>query len=79
MFGSRQSIFDDFGYQRNIASGRNRTEFKQSAVSGEALARELMAFANSQGGAILIGIDDDGTVSGYIFKREMRHGKQYCR
>lgn len=48
-----------------LRQGENSAiEFKQSAVSGEALARELTAFANSQGGVILIGIDDDGTVSG---------------
>ena len=48
-----------------IANGENSgVEFKRDALRPEQLAREIVAFANLQGGRVLIGIDDDGTVSG---------------
>ena len=46
-----------------IAPGEGQaTEFKRGKVSG--LGREICAFANSEGGVILLGVDDDGTVVG---------------
>ena len=39
-------------------------EFKNAQVNPVSLAEEIVAFANSDGGTILIGIDDDGTISG---------------
>ncbi|MDE2762768.1 MAG: ATP-binding protein [Gemmatimonadota bacterium] len=46
-----------------IAPGEGQaTEFERGKVSG--LGREICAFANSEGGVILLGVDDDGTVVG---------------
>ena len=46
-----------------IALGEGFTvEFKRSGVAN--LGRELCAFANSTGGVVLIGVEDDGTVVG---------------
>ena len=39
-------------------------EFKKKANYPEKIVKELVAFANSEGGTLLLGVDDDGTVSG---------------
>jgi predicted HTH transcriptional regulator len=39
-------------------------EFKRKVSTPEKIARALIAFANTEGGHILFGIDDDGTVVG---------------
>lgn len=39
-------------------------EFKRTIPSVKKIAREIAAFANSKGGTILIGVDDNGTVPG---------------
>ena len=59
--------------ERQITAGEDsRSEFKQVVVSGhqvkspdtESFAAEMVAFANADGGAILLGVDDDGIVRG---------------
>jgi ATP-dependent DNA helicase RecG len=48
-----------------IANGENsEIEFKRDDIRPEQLARELVAFSNSFGGRVLIGIENDGKVSG---------------
>lgn len=48
-----------------IADGESDTvEFKRKCVSAEKIARELIAFANSGGGFLLVGVDDDGKIVG---------------
>jgi ATP-dependent DNA helicase RecG len=42
----------------------SQVEFKSAAVRAEAVAKEIVAFANYQGGILLIGVEDDGVVSG---------------
>jgi len=44
----------------------SRTQFKQSqdVTNAKSLAGEMVAFANSKGGRILIGVDDNGSVIG---------------
>lgn len=39
-------------------------EFKHSVASPEKIAREMAAFANTKGGTILIGVEDNGEVIG---------------
>ncbi len=39
-------------------------EFKRDVVQNHDLAKELVAFANFQGGVVLLGVEDDGSVSG---------------
>lgn len=39
-------------------------EFKRDTIENRALAKELVAFANLQGGRVLLGVGDDGTVVG---------------
>jgi ATP-dependent DNA helicase RecG len=40
------------------------TEFKKDTLDNRALAKEFVAFANLQGGCILLGVDDDGNITG---------------
>lgn len=48
-----------------IASGESSgVEFKRDDVRPEKLAKELVAFANVHGGRLLLGVEDDGRVSG---------------
>lgn len=48
-----------------LDQGENSSvEFKSSAVRSESLAREIVAFANSKGGVILLGVEDDASITG---------------
>ena len=48
-----------------IANGENSgVEFKRDDVRPEQLAKELVALANFEGGRLLLGVEDDGTISG---------------
>lgn len=48
-----------------IANGEDsKHQFKGNITRSESLAQEMVAFSNSQGGLILIGVSDDGGVSG---------------
>jgi len=48
-----------------ISQGENNSlEFKNKAVRIESLAKEIVAFLNASGGTILIGVEDDGQISG---------------
>ena len=48
-----------------VANGENSgTEFKRDDVRPEQLAKEVVALANFQGGRVLLGVEDDGTIRG---------------
>lgn len=48
-----------------IQNGENsKVEFKRKLNSSFKIAKEICALANSSGGVIIIGVDDDGTVVG---------------
>jgi ATP-dependent DNA helicase RecG len=42
----------------------SRTQFKRTITNPESLAGDLVAFSNSKGGKMLIGVSDDGQVTG---------------
>ena len=51
--------------QTYLQSGEDSfVEFRRDDVYPNSLPRELVAFANTQGGTVLLGVDDDGSVSG---------------
>ena len=51
--------------RRLAALGEGRTlEFKNRVPRPERIAREVIALANTDGGKVLVGVDDDGTVLG---------------
>lgn len=48
-----------------VRSGENSgVEFKRDDVRPEQLAKEIVALANFQGGRVLLGVEDDGRISG---------------
>ena len=63
-----------------VRNGENSTlEFKRDCVSGHDLAKELVAFLNLNGGAVLLGVEDDGWSSGMSRKRLEEWVVQSCR
>ena len=55
------------------------TEFKSGRFHNESLAKEIVAFSNSSGGSIFIGIEDDGAVSGIDDKATEERIINICR
>jgi len=54
-----------------VASGENlHVEFKRKATHPEKIVRELIAFANTDGGSLMIGVDDDGSIPGVKYPEE---------
>ncbi len=50
-----------------IASGENSgVEFKRDTLQNHDLAKELVAFSNLEGGIVLLGVEDDGSVAGLV-------------
>lgn len=48
-----------------IRNGENSgVDFKRDVIQNHDLAKELVAFANFQGGVVLLGVEDDGSISG---------------
>lgn len=48
-----------------IANGENsRVEFKRDDCQPEDLIKEIVAMANHRGGMVLLGVEDDGSISG---------------
>ena len=48
-----------------ISNGENSdVEFKRDVLQNHQLAKELVAFSNLEGGMVLLGVDDDGTIAG---------------
>ena len=57
-----------------VAQGEGATlEFKRKASFPEKIAREMIAFANTKGGIVLIGINDDGTIPGLKYPEGESH------
>lgn len=53
-------------------------EFKRKANHPHKIARELVAFANTRGGALLVGVDDSGEVFGSKTAHEDAFAIQQC-
>ncbi len=48
-----------------IANGENsEVEFKRDDLQNHLLAKEIVAFCNFEGGMVLLGVEDDGSISG---------------
>lgn len=57
-----------------IAQGEGaRLEFKRSISAAHRIARTLVAFANTAGGTLLIGVADDGTIAGVSSESREMH------
>jgi hypothetical protein len=69
---------------RYIAEGEHLTQdFKMRIDDSKKIARTLAAFANSEGGRLLIGVKDNGQIAGVNFEEEVHMldaaAKMYCR
>lgn len=54
-----------------IAGGESSTvEFKRKFTSAEKFAKEIIAFANTAGGYLIIGVDDNGSIVGVESEKE---------
>jgi len=67
-----------------IAGGENlTTEFKQRFSTHTKIAKEIIAFANTKGGMLLFGVDDDGSIYGVESEKEISElikevAEDYC-
>ena len=60
--------------KRLVAQGEGASlEFKRKATFPEKIIREMIAFANSKGGILLIGVGDDGTLPGLKHPEDELH------
>lgn len=68
-----------------ILQGEGTTlDFKKTITSSEKIAKSLVAFANNQGGVLLIGVADDGNIVGVKSEDEERYminkaAHQFCK
>jgi predicted HTH transcriptional regulator len=54
-----------FDLSERIASGEDSyTQFKENLSDARKLAEELVAFSNADGGTLILGVRDDGTIAG---------------
>ncbi|MEQ9437964.1 MAG: ATP-binding protein [Cyclobacteriaceae bacterium] len=57
--------------QRLVGQGEGENiEFKRKVAHPDKIVREIVAFANTTGGHLLIGVDDDGSIPGIKFAEE---------
>ncbi len=57
--------------RRLVEQGEGETiEFKRKVAHPDKIVREIVAFANTNGGNLLIGVDDDGSIPGIKFAEE---------
>ena len=63
-----------------IRNGEDSTvEFKRDGIANYELARELVAFLNLEGGVLLLGVEDDGAISGVNRARVEEWVAELCR
>lgn len=61
-----------------------RIEFKRKSADPLKIVREVVAFANDQGGYLFIGVNDDGSIPGLKYPQEEafileKHIKEHCK
>ncbi len=63
------------GYIKHLVKqGENKfLEFKRKAAHPEKIMREVVAFANTSGGKLLVGVDDNGDVPGLKYPEEEQY------
>ncbi len=68
------SIYNLQHLQKLVSQGEGATlEFKRKANFPEKIVKEMVAFANSNGGYLLVGVSDNGTVPGLKFVEEEKY------
>ena len=63
-----------------LRNGEDSTvEFKRDDIQNHELAKELVAFLNLEGGTVLLGVEDDGRISGTARERLDEWVSELCR
>jgi ATP-dependent DNA helicase RecG len=63
-----------------IHNGENSgVEFKRDVIQNHELAQELVAFSNFEGGIVLLGVEDDGSISGITRSNTEEFVMNACR
>ena len=63
-----------------ISNGENSgVEFKRDDVSNHGVAKELVALLNLEGGTVLLGVEDDGTITGTTREDSEEWVAELCR
>ena len=63
-----------------VANGESSgVEFKRDVLQNHELAKELVAFSNLEGGMVVLGVDDDGTIAGLTRDRLEEWVMTACR
>lgn len=63
--------FDEHPLRRMIAGGEGlKLDFKKTINSAKKIARSLAAFANTEGGRLLVGVHDSGRITGASVEEE---------
>lgn len=81
---SKRSVMDLKALKELVRRGESEhLEFKLKANHPEKIVREIVAFANSQGGVLLVGVGDDKSIPGLKFVDEeeftlVRAIDRYC-
>jgi hypothetical protein len=74
---SEKSVVDPAAVRRLtalVAGGESiRLEFKRKAAFPDKIVKEMIAFANTSGGTLLVGVDDDGNLAGLRYPEEEAH------
>jgi predicted HTH transcriptional regulator len=61
----QSTLMDLREIKKLVRNGENETtEFKKKANFPDKIVKEIVAFANTKGGHLLVGVDDDGTITG---------------
>ena len=62
-----------------IAGGESSlVEFKRKISKPEKIAKEIVAFANTKGGHLIIGVDDNGAIYGIDSEKYEFEAINYC-
>lgn len=66
--------------KKSLRMGENSVlEFKTEQIHNNSIAKEMVAFANTEGGMLLIGVRDDGSVEGISDRKVEERVVQICR
>jgi predicted HTH transcriptional regulator len=67
-------LINEMNVRKLIFEGEGQSlDFKKRITSCEKIAKTMVSFANNKGGRLLVGISDDGTVSGLKSEEEDRY------
>jgi predicted HTH transcriptional regulator len=82
---NNQGISMDFREIKALVKGgeSDSLEFKRKASFPEKIVKEIVAFANTRGGNLIIGVDDNGTIPGLRYAEEEAYAMEsaiarYC-